>query len=146
MDAPVTDPLPLECMTISAGKSPFPDRDVYLVIKRGNFEIPVDPSRRVTANVGHGSHVYAFLATDPDSQFSISIPFPRNTAASKPQSYPYPVVSGYSEDRDGQYIPYHLDQKIDSAPRVMYMSYRYETKDLPAYPRRKSGEQVLTSS
>jgi len=133
-DAPVTDSLLLECMTISAGKSPFPDRDVYLVIKLGHLEIPVDPSRRVTATVGHGSHVYTFLATDSDSQFSISIPFPRNPVASQDlETFNHILtqyISGFSEGRDRQYIPHQLDQKIDSTPPPVSSTNEHEYEDL----------------
>ena len=30
-----------------------------------------------------------------------------------------------------------LDQKIDSAPRMMYISFRYEANDLLAYPSKE---------
>ena len=118
-DRPVTDSLFLECVTISAGRSPFPDRDVYLVIRLGRLEIPVDPSRRVTASIGRDSHVYTFLATDSDPKFSISIPFPVNPVASQDlETFNHILtqyVTGFSEERDGQHIPHQLDQKIDSS-------------------------------
>lgn len=117
-EIPATDSLYLECVTISTAQSPFPDRDVYLVIKLGHLEIPVDPYRRVTASVGHGSHVYTFQATDSDSEFSISIPLPRNSVASRDlETFNHILtqyVAQFSEQRDGQDIPHHLDQKIDS--------------------------------
>lgn len=126
-DPPLTDSLYLECVTISAGRSPFPDRDIYLVIKLGRLEIPVDPSRRVTASIGHDSHVYTFLATDSDSQFSISVPFPRNpVAASDLETFNHILtqyVAGFSEERDGQHVPHHLDHKID---RVTSPTNEYE--------------------
>lgn len=133
-DVPVTDSLLLECVTISAAKSPFPDRDVYLVIKLGNFEIPVDPYRKVTASVGHGSHVYTFLATDSDSEFSISIPLSRNSVASQDlETFNHILtqyLSNFTEDRDGQYIPHRLDQKIDSAPPPVSSTNEHEYEDL----------------
>lgn len=116
---PVTGPLYLECVTISAAQSPFPDRDVYLVIKLGHLEIPVDPYRRVTASVGHDSHVYTFQATDSDPVFSISIPFPRIPVASQDLETFNHILTQYvgqfSDERDGKDIPHHLDKKIDPA-------------------------------
>lgn len=115
----MADSLYLECVTISAAQSPFPDRDIYLVIKLGYFEIPVDPSRRVRASIGHDSHIYTFLATESDPEFSISVPLPRNPVASQDlETFNHILtqyVSGFSEERDGQYIPHHIDQKIDTA-------------------------------
>ena len=115
---PVTDSLYLECITIAAAtaaQSPFPDRDIYLVIKLGYFEIPVHPSREVTASIRHGSHLYTFLATDSEPSFSISIP--HNPHASQDlETFNHILtqyVSSFSEERDGLPIPYHLDQKID---------------------------------
>lgn len=133
-DRPVTDSLFLECVTISATQSPFPDRDLYLVIKLGRLEIPVDPSRRVTASVGHDSHVYTFLATDSDPEFSISIPFPRDPVASQDlETFNHILtqyVSGFSEKRDGQHIPHHLDQKVDAAPPPANSANEHEYEDL----------------
>lgn len=118
-DAPVTDSLYLECVTIPAAQSPVPDRDLYLVIKLGYFEIPIDPSRKLTASIGQESHVYTFLATDSDPQFSISIPFPSSPTASQDlETFNHVLtqyVTRFSEERDGQHIPHHLDQKIDPA-------------------------------
>jgi len=117
-DRPVTDSLFLECVTISAGQSPFPDRDVYLVIRLGRLEIPVDPCRRVTASIGRDSHVYTFLATDSDPKFSIYIPFPHNPVASQDlETFNHILtqyVTGFSEERDGEHIPHHPDRKIDT--------------------------------
>ena len=130
-DRPVTDSLYLECVTISARRSPFPDRDVYLVIRLGHLEIPVDPSRRVTASIGRDAHVYTFLATDSDPNFSISIPFPYNAVASQDlETFNHILtqyVTGFSEERDGQHIPHHLDQKIDTpAPPAPANEHEYE--------------------
>jgi len=133
-EIPVTGPFYLECVTISAAQSPFPDRDVYLVIKLGHLEIPVDPYRRVTASVGHGSHVYTFQATDSDSEFSISIQFPRSPVASQDLETFNHILTQYvgqfSEERDGQHIPHHLDQKTDPAPPPVSSTNEYEYEDL----------------
>ena len=133
-DIPVTGPLYLECVTISATQSPFPDRDVYLVIKLGHLEIPVDPYRKVTASVGHDSHVYTFQATDSDSKFSISIPLPRNSVASRDLETFNHILTQYigqfSEERNGQNIPHHLDQKIDPAPPPVNSTNEREFEDL----------------
>ena len=119
-DRPVTDSLFLECVTIPAAQSPFPDRDVYIVIRLGRLEVPVDPYRRVAASIGHDSHIYTFFATDSDPEFSISIPFPRNPAASQDlETFNHILtqyVTGFAEERDGQHVPHHLDRKIDGAP------------------------------
>jgi spartin len=129
-DIPVTGSLYLECVTISAAQSPFPDRDLYLVIKLGRLEIPVDPSRRVTASAGHDSHVYTFQATGSDSKFSISIPFPRNPVASQDLETFNHILTQYvgqfSEEREGENIPYHLDQKIRPAPPPAGSTNEYE--------------------
>ena len=133
-DIPATGSLLLECVTTPATQSPFPDRDVYLVIRLGHLEIPVDPSRRVTASVGHDSHVYAFLATDSDQEFSISIPFPRTPLASRDlETFNHILtqyLTGFSENRDGQHVPYHLDRKIDSAPPPVSPTDEHEYEDL----------------
>lgn len=133
-DVPVTGPLYLECVTISAARSPFPDRDVYLLIKSGHLEIPVDPYRRVTASIGHHSHVYTFQATDSDSEFSISIPFPRNPVASRDLETFNHILTQYvgqfSEERDGQDIPHHLDRKIDPARPPVSSTNGHEYDDL----------------
>ena len=130
----MTDSLYLECVTISAAQSPFPDRDVYLVIKLGYFEIPVDPYRRVRASIGHDSHIYTFLATESDPEFSISIPLPRSPVASQDlEAFNHILtqyVSGFSEERGGQYIPHHLDQKIDPAPPPAGSTNDLEYEDL----------------
>lgn len=116
----VTNSLYLECVTIPAAQSPFPDRDLYLVIKLGDFEIPVDPSCSVNASISHDSHLYTFLATDVDPGFSISILFPQSPVASQDLEVFNHILTQYvtvfSEERDGKYIPQHLDQKIDLAP------------------------------
>ena len=133
-DIPVTSTIFLECVTISAAQSPFPDRDVYLVIKLEHLEIPVDPYRKVTASVRHDSHVYTFLATDSDPEFSISIPFPRNPVASQDlETFNHILtqyVSGFFEQRDGQDIPYHLDRKIDTVPSSVGSTNEHEYEDL----------------
>lgn len=130
----VTDSLYLECVTISAAQSPFPDRDIYLVIKLGYFEIPVDPSRKLTASIGHDSHIYTFLATGPDPTFSISIPFPQSPVASQDlETFNHILtqyVSRFSEERDGQHVPHHLDQKIDSAAPPVGSANEQEYEDL----------------
>lgn len=117
----MTDSLYLECVTMPPSQSPFYDRDVYLVIKLGRFEIPVDPYCQVTAScTRHDSaHLYTFLPTDSDSQFSISIPSPRSPLASQDLDTFNHVLTQYllsfSDQRDGQY---HLDQKnTDPVPR-----------------------------
>jgi spartin len=133
-EAPVTDSLYLECVTISAAHSPFADREVYLVIKLGYFEIPVDPVRTVTASTGHHSHLYTFSATDSDPKFSISIPFPSNSLASQDlQSFNHILtqyVTTFAEQRDGQHIPHILDQKLDSLPPPAGSANDQEYEDL----------------
>ncbi|KAF9650914.1 hypothetical protein BDM02DRAFT_3140314 [Thelephora ganbajun] len=133
-EIPVTDSLYLDCVTISAVQSPFPDRDVYLVIKLGHLEIPVDPYRRVKASVRHDSHIYTFLATDSDSEFSISIPFPQSPVASQDlETFNHILtqyVSGFSEERDREYVPHRLGQKIDSAPPPVGSTNEHEYEDL----------------
>lgn len=118
---PVTDSLYLERVTIPAAQSPFPDRDVYLVIKLGRLEIPVDPSRRVKASAaGHDSHIYTFQATDSDSEFSISVPFPRSPVATQDlETFNHILtqyVTGFSEERGDKDVPHHLDEKISHPP------------------------------
>jgi len=132
-DRPVTDSLYLECVTISGRQSPFPDRDVYLVIRLGHLEIPVDPSRMVTASMGRDSHVYTFLATDSEPKFSISIPFQYNPIASQDlETFNHILtqyVTGFSEERDGQHIPHHLDRKVDT-PALQAPANELEYEDL----------------
>lgn len=129
-DRAVTDSLFLECVTISAAQSPFPDRDVYLLIRLGHLEIPVDPYRRVTASIRHDSHVYAFLATDSDPEFSISVPFPPNPVASQDlETFNHILtqyVAGFSEERDGQHVPHHLDRKFDRIASPNEHDHEYE--------------------
>ena len=130
--AAATGSLLLECVTISgARRSPFPDRDVYLVIRLGQLEIPVDPNRRVTASVGHDSHVYTFLPTDSDPEFSISIPFPPDATVASQDLETFnhiltQYVAGFSERRDGQHIPHHPDRKLDPASPPEYEHSEYE--------------------
>ena len=116
-DKPVTGSLYLECVTISNAQSPFPDRDVCLILKLGPLEIPVDPYRKVTASVGHDSHIYTFQATDSDPAFSISVPSPRSPVALQDlETFNHILtqyVNQFSEERQGQEIPHHFDQKID---------------------------------
>lgn len=132
--APVTDSLYLECVTISAAQSPYPDREVYLVIKLGYFEIPVEPYRTVTASIRHDSHLYTFLATDADPEFSISIPFPYNPVASQDlETFNHILtqyVTRFSEERDGKHIPHNLDQKIDSVQPPVSLANEQEYEDL----------------
>ena len=130
-ERPLTGPLLLECVTIPAAQSPFPDRDVYLVIRLGHLEVPVDPYRTVTASVGHGFHVYAFQATDSDPEFHISIPLPHTPVASQDlETFNHILtqyVTGFSEQRDGKDVPRHLDQKIDGfAPASSTNEAEYE--------------------
>ena len=131
---PVTGSLHLECVTISNAQSPFPDRDVYLILKLGHLEIPVDPYRKVTASVGHDSHIYTFQATDSDSAFSISIPSPRSPSASQDlETFNHILtqyVSQFSEERQGQEIPHQFDRKIDPAPPRVSSPNEHEYEDL----------------
>lgn len=127
----MTDSLFLECVTISAtvARSPFPDRDVYLVIRIGQLEIPVDPCRRVTASIGRDPHVYTFQATDSEPKFSISIPFPHNPVGSQDlETFNHVLtqyVAGFSEERaDGEQIPQHLDRKIEPHNEQEYEDLR----------------------
>jgi spartin len=133
-ETPVTDSLYLECVTLPAAQSPFPDRDICLVIKLGYFEIPVHPSRRVVASIRHHSHLYTFLPTDPDPEFSISVPFPHSPVASQDlETFNHVLtqyVSSFSEQRDRKHIPYHLDQKIDTPPPPARSVNEQEYEDL----------------
>ena len=133
-DIPVTDSLYLECVTIPAAQSPFPDRDVYLVIKLAHLEIPVDPYRRVTASAGHDSHIYTFQATDSDPKFSISIPFQRSPVASQDlETFNHILtqcITGFSEERDGQDVPRYLDEKIVPPPPPVSSANEHEFVDL----------------
>lgn len=117
----VTDStLYLECMTIPPdAQSSFPDRDVYLVIKLGDFETPIDPSCIVTASIrpSDNSHLYSFSLTDSNPTFSVSLPVVPDSPHGASQDLETfnqiltQYVSTFSEQRDRRHIPHHLDQK-----------------------------------
>lgn len=73
-----TECLYLECITIPTSKSPFPDRDVYLVLRISNLEIAIDPSRTIKSSVQHNTQIYTFHATEQQERFEISVPLPHN--------------------------------------------------------------------
>ena len=135
--AHVTGSLYLECVTIPAAQPPSSDRGLYLVIKLGSVEIAVDPYRRAIASIRpdpHASRLYTFLATDSDPEFSISIPLPHNPAASQDLETFNHILKQYltvfSEERDKQHIPHHLDQRVNPASPPPGSSNEHEYEDL----------------
>ncbi|KAG5732746.1 hypothetical protein E4T56_gene16717 [Termitomyces sp. T112] len=76
-----TGVLSLDCVTVQVPNTSSPtDRDVYLVLRLGSIEIPLDPTRIIQRTNGQGHRVYTiFDATESGSSdivVSVALPSP----------------------------------------------------------------------
>ncbi|GLB35503.1 putative senescence-associated protein [Lyophyllum shimeji] len=75
-----TGTLALECVTLPVPHASTPvQRDVYLVLRLGTIETPIDPTRVVQRTDGAGCRTYTFAGTEADPAemvVSVSLPAP----------------------------------------------------------------------
>jgi spartin len=124
-----TDCLYLECITIptSALKSPFPDRDVYLVLRISDVEIAIDPSRTIHSSVQRDTQVYTFHATEQEGQFEISVTSPHNEDSAQDLETFDHILTQYAHFTSHQSIVgFDADAKIDRAPSPIPTANDYE--------------------
>ncbi|KAG5653944.1 hypothetical protein H0H81_009060 [Sphagnurus paluster] len=75
--------LNLECVTIQIpdASNPNVQRDVYLVLRLGSIETPIDPSRVIQRSHGSSSRIYTFQPTEFDPTtltVTVSLPHPKD--------------------------------------------------------------------
>ncbi|KAG6845211.1 hypothetical protein H0H87_012538 [Tephrocybe sp. NHM501043] len=77
-----TGTLSLECVTIQVPDTSNPtSRDVYLVLRLGTIELPIDPARIIQKVDGNGYRAYSFQPTESDpTELSVSVPLIGSTA------------------------------------------------------------------
>ncbi|KAG6907463.1 hypothetical protein DXG01_008847 [Tephrocybe rancida] len=78
-----TGTLHLECVTIQVPDTSNPtNRDVYLVLRLGEFETPIDPSRVIQRTESQGHRTYLFHRTESDpTELAVSLALPNGPAA-----------------------------------------------------------------
>jgi spartin len=70
--------LGLECVSVQIPDAPTAvDRDVYIVLRLGSFEAPIDPARVIYRTDGHEWRKYTFHGTEIDpTEILVTLAFP----------------------------------------------------------------------
>jgi spartin len=70
--------LGLECVTVQIPEAPTAaDRNVYLVLRLGSLETPIDPARVIYRTDGYGWRKYTFHGTEVDpTEMLVTLTFP----------------------------------------------------------------------
>jgi len=76
--------LGLECVTVQIPEAPtVADRDVYLVLRLGQIEVPIDPARLIHRTNGQGWRKYTFHGTPVDpTEMDVTFPLPADEKSS----------------------------------------------------------------